>query len=60
MPDDFSLNQVDHLFGNVGSMIVEWAEAGYWEDAEGLARVAWQQTVLRTNLQFSIFNNYYP
>ena len=33
-------------FPNVARMVAEWIEVGQWEDVEGLARLAWQQTVL--------------
>jgi uncharacterized protein (TIGR00661 family) len=32
-------------FPNVARMIAEWIERSHWEDVEGLARMAWQQTV---------------
>jgi uncharacterized protein (TIGR00661 family) len=35
-------------FPNVARMVAEWIESGQWEDVEGLARTAWQQTVLPT------------
>jgi uncharacterized protein (TIGR00661 family) len=33
-------------FPNVARMIVKWIESGQWEDVEGLAKLAWEQTVL--------------
>ena len=33
-------------FPNVARMIAEWIEDGQWEDVEGLASLAWHQTVL--------------
>jgi uncharacterized protein (TIGR00661 family) len=33
-------------FPNVAQMIAAWIEGGQWENVEGLARMAWQRTVL--------------
>lgn len=33
-------------FPNVARLIAKWIEDGQWEDVEGLAKLAWQQTVL--------------
>jgi uncharacterized protein (TIGR00661 family) len=33
-------------FPNVARLIAKWIEAGHWEDVAGLAKLAWEQTVL--------------
>jgi len=33
-------------FPNVARLIAEWIEAGHWEDVDGLAKLAWAQTVM--------------
>jgi uncharacterized protein (TIGR00661 family) len=33
-------------FPNVARMVADWIESGQWEDVEGLANTAWQQTAL--------------
>jgi uncharacterized protein (TIGR00661 family) len=33
-------------FPNVALMVADWIESGQWEDMEGLAKKAWQQTAL--------------
>jgi hypothetical protein len=33
-------------FPNVARLIAKWIESGQWEDVDGLAKLAWQQTVL--------------